>query len=612
MVNFIKLRRMLTVYVIFYCCLLFNNFIIAFRISYKLPSYGFARVNHDSSRQRSSPFPSFTSSSLFMVEQRDIAMPALSSTMKEGKIVSWQKKIGDKVKEGDILLVVESDKADMDVESFDDGYLAAIYTPDGGTASVGSTVCSLVKDKADINKVKGPATASSSSATSSSSSSASSAASSSKQVGHTTSSPPASSASSGAKPDFETILMPALSSTMKEGKIVSWSKKIGDKINVGDMVLVVESDKADMDVESYEEGYLASIAVNEGEIAAVSSPVGYLAKKKDAINDIQAYIASGGGKVSFTDSSVSSSATSSQKKEDASSSSSSSTASSAPAIINEGRISSSGYAKQVAKEQGIDLRTVKPLRSDSYIVSKDLDGIPSTIEYQSSSSDVINATPTAKKLAQENNLEIKSIKGSGNFGRVLVDDVLKAAGKYVAPVVSSASAAVAVTAAKSQSETKKEPSSKSASASSTTGTAVGLTKDETTEMNAMQKAVVKNMEATLSIPVFRISKEICTDKLDELYSQLKVKGVTLSAMLAKAVAIAAMKHPLINAGYKDGKIFYHKDINVAMAVAIDGGLITPVLQKCQDLDLFSIGRNWKDLVERAKGKKLSPQEYTSG
>ena len=109
-----------------------------------------------------------------------------------------------------------------------------------------------------------------------------------------------------------------------------------------------------------------------------------------------------------------------------------------------------------------------------------------------------------------------------------------------------------------------------------------------------------------------VIREICTDKLDELYAALKPKGVTVSAMLAKAVALAIQKHPLINAAYKDGKILFHKDVNVAMAVAIDGGLITPVIKKCQDLDLFSISRSWKDLIDRAKGKKLSADEYSSG
>ena len=178
--------------------------------------------------------------------QVDVKMPALSSTMTEGKIVAWNAKVGDKISAGDVLLVVESDKADMDVESYEDGYLAAIYTLDGESAAVGATVAVIVENESEIASVgTAPAVAAAPA-------------------------PPAAAAapaaaapapSTGNVPDFESIMMPALSSTMTEGKIVSWGKNVGDKISSGDMVLVVESDKADMDVESYEDGYLAAILV---------------------------------------------------------------------------------------------------------------------------------------------------------------------------------------------------------------------------------------------------------------------------------------------------------------------------------------------------------------
>lgn len=106
-----------------------------------------------------------------------------------------------------------------------------------------------------------------------------------------------------------------------------------------------------------------------------------------------------------------------------------------------------------------------------------------------------------------------------------------------------------------------------------------------------------------------------TDEFDALYAQLKPKGVSVSAMLAKAVAMVLAKHPLLNAAYSTengGSIKYNKDVNVAMAVAIDGGLITPTIVGTQNLDIYSIGRKWKELVDKAKGKKLTPAEYSSG
>ena len=128
----------------------------------------------------------------------------------------------------------------------------------------------------------------------------------------------------------------------------------------------------------------------------------------------------------------------------------------------------------------------------------------------------------------------------------------------------------------------------------------------------MQKAVAKNMEKTMDVPIFRVSREITTDAFDKLYADLKPKGVTVSSLLAKAVAETLKKHPIVNAEYVDGGIKYNKDINVAMAVAIDGGLITPTIIGAQDQDLFSMSRAWKELVVKAKEGKLSPPEYSSG
>jgi len=131
-------------------------------------------------------------------------------------------------------------------------------------------------------------------------------------------------------------------------------------------------------------------------------------------------------------------------------------------------------------------------------------------------------------------------------------------------------------------------------------------------MDGMQKAVAKNMEKTLDVPIFRVSREIGTDSFDALYAKLKEKGVTVSSLLAKAVAETLKKHPVVNAGYVEGGIKYNKDVNVAMAVAIDGGLITPTIIGAQNMDLYSISRKWKELVEKAKSKKLTPAEYSSG
>jgi pyruvate dehydrogenase E2 component (dihydrolipoamide acetyltransferase) len=119
--------------------------------------------------------------------------------------------------------------------------------------------------------------------------------------------------------------------------------------------------------------------------------------------------------------------------------------------------------------------------------------------------------------------------------------------------------------------------------------------------------------ASLAVPTFRTGYTMTTDRLDVLYKQLKAKGVTMSALLAKAAAMTLKKYPVINSSYTDGGIQYHGAINIAVAVAMpDGGLITPVLANADQMDIYSLSRAWKDLVDRARAKQLQPAEYSSG
>ena len=388
----------------------------------------------------------FRSHTISMVVKKDIMMPALSSTMTEGKIVAWSKKVGEKVTAGDVLLIVESDKADMDVESFEDGYLAAIYTAEGDSAAVGATVAVIVENVADIASISSTPPAASSAPVAAVAAPVSAA-----PVKETTAAAPASPALSSDK--FESVMMPALSSTMTEGKVVSWSKKIGDKISSGDMVLVVESDKADMDVESYEEGYLAVILVNDGESAPVGSPVGLMAKALADIPLVQAYAAaskSGGAPVAAAATPV------------------------AAAVV------ATAVAAVVSA----------PIDASAFVPAQG----------------TINASPQARKLALENNLDVMKIKGTGNFGRVMPDDVLIAAGKksVVAAAVPVAAAAVhaPVVAAKPAVAASAAPATSTKPASNEPAGVI----EGVVAMDGMQKAVAKNMEKTLTVPIFRVSR----------------------------------------------------------------------------------------------------------
>jgi pyruvate dehydrogenase E2 component (dihydrolipoamide acetyltransferase) len=348
------------------------------------------------------------------------------------------------------------------------------------------------------------------------------------------------------------IFMPALSSTMTEGKIVEWTKKPGDKVEKGETVVVVESDKADMDVESFNEGYLAVVLVEAGESAAVGNAIAYLAETEAEIAEAQKKAASGA-----------------------------SAATSAPA----------------ATAQKVETPSATPAMAVAAASNGNGNG---------NGSGRIVASPRARKLAKEYKLDLKTLQGSGPYGRIIATDVETAAGKPVT-VTQVASVATAVAP-----QTQPQPTFAPQPAPIPT-VPVNTMAGQTVPLNTLQKAVVQNMNVSLQVPIFHVSYTIATDALDQLYKQIKSKGVTMTALLAKAVAVTLQKHPVVNASYAPNAIKYNSDINIAVAVAMDdGGLITPVLRNADQMDIYSLSRTWKDLVNRSRLKQLQPDEYSTG
>lgn len=338
------------------------------------------------------------------------------------------------------------------------------------------------------------------------------------------------------------VFMPALSSTMTEGKIVSWVKSAGDKVEKGETVVVVESDKADMDVESFYEGYLAIIIVPAGEVAPVGAAIALVAETEAEIAAAQ--------------------------QQGAAAPAAAAPAAAAPAPV--AATASVGLQQNVSRQNG---RSV--------------------------------VSPRARKLAKEFKVDLNSLKGSGPNGRIVAEDVEAAAGKAQPAPVQQPVTVPAIPAPVAAAPVAAKPAPAPVPAAALSGNRV--------PMNALQNAVVRNMEASLSVPCFRVGYTITTDNLDKLYKQIKPKGVTMTALLAKAVAVTLQKHPLLNACYVESGIQHRADINVAVAVAMDGGgLITPVLQNADRLDIYSLSRSWKDLVDRARAKQLKPDEYSTG
>lgn len=344
--------------------------------------------------------------------------------------------------------------------------------------------------------------------------------------------------------------MPALSSTMTEGKIVEWLKQPGDKVARGESVLVVESDKADMDVESFQDGYLAAVLMPAGSTAPVGETIGLIVETEAEIADAQAKAPSAPA------------------------------AASAPA----------------------------PAPAPTPAAVQAPAPAPAPIVAPAPSAPVVNngrivASPRAKKLASQMGVDLATVRGSGPHGRIQAEDVEQASGQPISvPRVAEGTAPAASAAGAPATAAPAAPA----------GNSFGRP-GETVAFNTFQGAVNKNMEASLAVPCFRVGYTITTDKLDAFYKQVKPKGVTMTALLAKAVAVTLARHPQVNAATTPAGMAYPADVNVAVAVAMeDGGLITPVLRNADRTDLYEMSRQWGDLVKRSRSKQLQPEEYSTG
>ncbi|RCV11622.1 hypothetical protein SETIT_2G201500v2 [Setaria italica] len=329
------------------------------------------------------------------------------------------------------------------------------------------------------------------------------------------------------------IFMPALSSTMTEGKIVSWTAAEGDRVAKGDPVVVVESDKADMDVETFHDGIVAAVLVPAGGTAPVGAPIALLAESEEEVAIAQAR---------------------------------------AQAL-------SQGQSHEPPPPHAA---AAPPPPPPAPVVAPATKGV---------------ASPYAKKIAKQHRVDIAGVVGTGPHGRVTAADVEAATGikpkPKVAPPPPPRPAAV-------------RPAPPGAVLPPVPGGKV-------VPFTTMQAAVSRNMVDSMSVPTFRVGYSMITNKLDALYEKVKSKGVTKTVLLVKAAAMALTQHPVVNASCRDGKSFsYNSNINIGVAVAIEGGLLTPVLEDVDKLDIYLLAQKWRVLLKKARTKQLQPNEYNSG
>lgn len=479
-----------------------------------------------------------------------INMPRLSDTMEEGVVAKWLKKVGDKVEEGDILAEIETDKATMEFESFHEGTLLHIGIEEGQTSPVDELLAIIGDEGEDISDLLDGKSSSDDKTDDNKEDKA--AAEDDTDNSESDEDADDSNADEGSAeiPDgVEIVKMPRLSDTMTEGTVASWLKKEGDAVEEGDILAEIETDKATMEFESFYEGTLLHIGVNEGETTAVDSLLAIIGPEG---TDVSKIIASGGNV----------SASTSKKEEKAEKS--------------EPKSDSSSDKKENPKDKETDLSYGN---ADQKTESKAFSG------------GRIFASPLAKKMAEDKGIDLADVEGSGENGRIIKKDIENFTPKATVSVETESPASTSATPSFSVSREEKS---------------------EDVKNSQMRKAIAKSLaNSKFSAPDFSLNIEV--DMTNAIASRKTINEipdvkVSFNDMVVKACAMALQKHPQVNTSWKDDVTVYHSHIHVGVAVAVDEGLVVPVVKHTNHLTLTQIGAAVKDLAGKARGKKIKPDE----
>lgn len=447
-----------------------------------------------------------------------ITMPRLSDTMTEGKVAKWHKKVGDKVKEGDILAEIETDKAVQDFESEINGTLLYIGVEESAAAAVDSVLAIIGNEGEDISGLTGGASAPAADGSEEKKSEEESKTeNSSTSVEQTTAEIPAG---------VEIITMPRLSDTMTEGKVAKWHKNVGDSVKEGDLLAEIETDKAVQDFESEFNGVLLKQGVEEGGAAPVDS--------------VLAIIGPAGTDVSAV-----------------------------------GAPKAAAQASEKPAEQKTEAKAEEK-------------AAPAAVS--SSSSDRVAISPLAKKMAQDKGVDINSVSGSGENGRIVKKDIenYQPSSQVQAQPSVSAPAAAQVALSFVQGEDTETPNSQ------------------------VRNIIAKRLaESKFSAPHYYLMVEINMDKAIEARKEINSlpdTKISFNDMIIKATAVALRKHPQVNSSWAGDKIIHRGNINVGVAVAIPDGLVVPVLKNTDQMNYTQISAAVKDMASRAKSKGLKANE----
>ena len=456
-----------------------------------------------------------------------VRMPKMSDTMTEGVMAKWHVKVGDKIKSGDVMAEVETDKATMDLESYWDGTVLYIGVEEGAAVPIDAVIAVVGKEGEDYKALLDNEAAPAAPAAESKSEEAAPAA------------PAAASAPAVTDADLEkmgvtVVRMPLLSDTMTEGVIAEWHKKVGDKVKDDDILADVETDKATMEVMGYASGTLLHIGVEKGAAAKV--------------NGIIAIVGPEGTDIS--------------------------------GILNQGDAPAAAAQGSAAPAE-----------------AKAEEAAPAAASTEGTSTEGgrVKASPLAKRIAKEKGIDLSQVAGSADGGRIIKKDI-----ENFKPAAAAAAPASA-------------PAKETEKAAAPLPQYVGEEKFTEKPVTQMRKVIAKRLsESLFTAPHFYLTMSIDMDSAIAARAKMNefaASKVSFNDLVLKAVAVALKQHPAVNSSWLGDKIRYNEHVNIGVAVAVEDGLLVPVVRFADGKSLSRISAEVKDFAQRAKAKKLQPADW---
>ena len=484
----------------------------------------------------------------------EVVMPQMGESITEGTITKWLKKPGEAVERDEPLFEISTDKVDAEIPSPSAGTLGEIKVPEGTTVQINTVVCTLVEGGAEVKSVTSAPGAGETAATPADDSAEPAAA---ESPAATQGNPAvnAGTESNGAAPAERSgttldVLMPQMGESITEGTITKWLKKVGDSVQRDEPIFEISTDKVDAEIPSPAAGRLAEIKVGEGQTVTV--------------NTVVAVIASG--------------------------------AASSPAASTTGAPPVSAAAP-----------------------SHQQNGKPSAAVPSAAQGERQRSSPLVRKIAMENEVDLRQVAGSGASGRITKSDILEHLEQGASAIGGQKPQSPAGSTALAPSYTQAE-SAKATTSPAKAASATPPTPGELVPMSKMRSIIAKRMveSKATSAHVHTIFKVDMTrivrlrEKEKTKYEQRNGVKLTYMPFITRATVQALRKHPIVNAATQGDAVLYNKNINIGIAVALEWGLIVPVIKQTEEKSFLGIARAIVDVADRARNKKLAPDEVAGG